>query len=180
LTISAEDALAFIEPQLSITLVIDGATLTGTVVPRDLLVHALRQTFEVTGPHVGCESGRCGACTVLLDGDAVKSCTILAAQCDGAEITTAAGLGADELHPLQTAFHEHHALQCGYCTPGMLCAAADLLRHEPNPSEEHVRQGLRGNLCRCTGYQHIVDGVLSAAVEMSERTQRGASGTVTS
>ncbi|WP_433296342.1 (2Fe-2S)-binding protein [Pseudonocardia sp. CA-142604] len=180
MTIRTDDAFSFIEPQLSITLVIDGAAFTGTVVPRDLLVHALRQTFGVTGPHVGCESGRCGACTVLLDGEAVKSCTILAAQCDGAEITTVAGLGADELHPLQAAFHEHHALQCGYCTPGMLCAAVDLLRHEPRPSEEQVRQGLRGNLCRCTGYEHIVDAVLSAAVEMSDQTHPGASGTVAS
>ncbi|MFI5613195.1 (2Fe-2S)-binding protein [Amycolatopsis sp. NPDC051903] len=146
---------------------IDGVTVTGKVAPRDLLVHALRQVFGVTGPHIGCESARCGACTVLLDGQAVKACMVLAIQCDGARVTTAAGLAGDELHPLQTAFHEHHALQCGYCTPGMLCAAAHLLRQEPAPSEEQVRQGLRGNLCRCTGYEHIVDAVLSAAEHLS-------------
>jgi carbon-monoxide dehydrogenase small subunit len=135
-----------------------------------LLVQALRQQAGVTAPHIGCESGRCGACTVLVDGHAVKSCMILAVQVDGARVTTAAGLGsADELHPLQAAFHRHHALQCGYCTPGMLCAAADLLQHTPQPTEEQVRQGLRGNLSRCTGYQHIVDAVLDVAV-----TQGGA------
>jgi carbon-monoxide dehydrogenase small subunit len=178
-TISVEEAVSSREPELSITIVVDGATVTGTVVPRDLLVHALRQTFGVTAPHVGCESARCGACTVLLDGEAVKSCTILAAQCDGAEITTATGLGADELHPLQAAFHEHHALQCGYCTPGMLCAAVDLLRHEPRPSEVQVRQAMRGNLCRCTGYEPIVDAILSAAPETPEQTSEDAPGTVT-
>lgn len=156
------------QPQLTgqeedITLEIDGVTVSATVAPRDLLIHTLRQTFGVTGPHIGCETARCGACTVLVDGHAVKSCLVFAFQCDGARITTAAGLGGTELHPLQAAFHEYHALQCGYCTPGMLCAAADLLRQNPTPSEDEVRQGLRGNLCRCTGYGHIVDAVLSAA-----------------
>jgi aerobic carbon-monoxide dehydrogenase small subunit len=153
-----------------IALTVDSRTYQLAVEPRTLLVQALRQQAGVTAPHVGCESGRCGACTVLVDGHAVKSCMILAVQVDGARVTTAAGLGsADELHPLQAAFHRHHALQCGYCTPGMLCAAADLLQHTPQPTEEQVRQGLRGNLCRCTGYQHIVDAVLDAAV-----TQGGA------
>ncbi|WP_051116649.1 (2Fe-2S)-binding protein [Amycolatopsis nigrescens] len=147
---------------MPIELTVDGVRRRGRVAPRTLLVLALRETFGVTAPHVGCETGRCGACTVLLDGDAVKSCLVLAVQCDGAEVVTAAGLARDgEPHPLQTAFGEHHALQCGYCTPGMLCAAADLLRHNPNPTEDEVRQCLRGNLCRCTGYQHIVDAVLS-------------------
>jgi carbon-monoxide dehydrogenase small subunit len=147
-----------------IHLTVDGQAVTGEVAPRDLLVHTLRETFGVTGPHVGCESGRCGACTVLLDGNAVKSCMVFAVQVDGAEITTASGLSDDEeLHPLQAAFRERHALQCGYCTPGMLCAAIDLLKDNPHPSEEQVRQGMRGNLCRCTGYEHIVDAVLTAA-----------------
>jgi carbon-monoxide dehydrogenase small subunit len=151
-----------------ISLTIDGTAVSGGVEPRDLLVYALRETFGVTGPHVGCESARCGACTVLLDDNAVKSCMVLAVQCDGAEITTAAGLAdGREPHPLQAAFHDHHALQCGYCTPGMLCAAADLLRHTPRPSEEQVRQALRGNLCRCTGYDNIVDAVLAASEAMS-------------
>jgi carbon-monoxide dehydrogenase small subunit len=141
-----------------IELTVDGQRVRGEVAPRTLLVLALRETFGVTGPHVGCESGRCGACTVLLDGDAVKSCMVLAVQCDGADVTTAAGLDAE---PVRAAFHEHHALQCGYCTPGMVCAAVDLLRHNAKPTEEQVRQGMRGNLCRCTGYQHIVDAVMA-------------------
>jgi aerobic carbon-monoxide dehydrogenase small subunit len=147
-----------------IRLTVDGVPVAGEVAPRDLLVQALRETFGVTGPHVGCESGRCGACTVLLDGDAVKSCLVLAVQVDGAEVTTASGLAAEgQWHPLQAAFRDHHALQCGYCTPGMLCAAVDLLERTPRPCEDEVRQGLRGNLCRCTGYEHIVDAVLAAA-----------------
>jgi carbon-monoxide dehydrogenase small subunit len=142
-----------------IELTVDGRPVRADVAPRTLLVLALRDTFKVTGPHVGCESGRCGACTVLLDGDAVKSCMVLAVQADGTDVVTAAGLDAE---PVRTEFHEHHALQCGYCTPGMVCAAADLLRHTPNPTEDQVRQGMRGNLCRCTGYQHIVDAVMAA------------------
>lgn len=151
--------------ELDIMLTVDGAKECTTVEPRSLLIQVLREKLGVTGPHIGCESGRCGACTVLVNGEAVKSCMMLAAQADGAEITTAAGLAAEDgtLHPLQQAFHEHHALQCGYCTPGMLCAAMDLLKTNPNPDENDVRQALRGNLCRCTGYQHIVDAVLSAA-----------------
>ena len=147
-----------------IALTVDNRNYRLAVEPRALLVQALRQQLGITAPHIGCESGRCGACTVLVDGHAVKSCMILAVQVDGVCVTTAAGLGsADELHPLQAAFHRHHALQCGYCTPGMLCAAADLLQGTPRPTEDQVRQGLRGNLCRCTGYQHIVDAVLDAA-----------------
>lgn len=151
-----------------ISLVVDGTRAEVTVEGRRLLVQALREDLGVTGPHVGCQTGRCGACTVLIDGKAAKSCMMLAAQADGAEIVTAAGLGsAAKLHPLQAAFHEHHALQCGYCTPGMLCAALDLLQGNPDPSEAEVRQGLRGNLCRCTGYEHIVDAVMAAARRMS-------------
>lgn len=158
------------DPQ-RVSFVIDGTSVSGEVAPRDVLVQTLRETFGVTGPHVGCESGRCGACTVLLDGDAVKSCMVFAVQASGAEITTASGLADDgELHPLQAAFREHHALQCGYCTPGMLCAAVDLLEHNPHPSEDDVRQALRGNLCRCTGYGNIVDAVLAAARASADQT----------
>jgi carbon-monoxide dehydrogenase small subunit len=147
-----------------IALTVDGRSHRLAVEPRLLLVQALREKLGVTAPHIGCETGRCGACTVLIDGHAAKSCMMLAVQADGVRITTAAGLGRPgELHPLQAAFHRHHALQCGYCTPGMLCAAADLLARTPQPTEEEVRQGLRGNLCRCTGYQHIVDAVLDAS-----------------
>lgn len=148
----------------TVTLEIDGQSATAVLAARKLLINALREDFGVTAPHIGCETGRCGACTVLLDGHAVKACMVLAVQAAGTRVTTASGLshGAD-LSPLQSAFQEHHALQCGYCTPGMLCAAADLLKNNPCPSEQEVREGLRGNLCRCTGYQHIVDAVLAAA-----------------
>ncbi|MFN3513803.1 MAG: (2Fe-2S)-binding protein [Phenylobacterium sp.] len=149
---------------------IDGERRRGRVEARTLLIYALREQFGVTGPHIGCETGRCGACTVLLGGRAVKACMVLAVQADGQSITTAAGLaGGEELHPLQAAFHERHALQCGFCTPGMLCAAADLLQANPEPDEEAIRQGLRGNLCRCTGYQHIVEAVASAAEALRAR-----------
>jgi carbon-monoxide dehydrogenase small subunit len=134
------------------------------VEPRLLLVHFLRDELGLTGTHVGCETSNCGACTVLLDGEAVKSCTVLAVQADGAEVTTIEGLGQDgALHPLQEAFWEHHGLQCGYCTPGMILTAVDLLRRNPNPTEEEIRAGLEGNLCRCTGYHNIVRSVQAAA-----------------
>ena len=135
------------------------------VEPRLLLVHLLRDRLGLTGTHIGCDTSNCGACTVHLDGDAVKSCTVLAAQADGAEITTIEGMAAGDgtLHPLQEAFWNDHALQCGYCTPGMIMAAADLLARNPDPSEEEIRQGLEGNLCRCTGYHNIVKAVMSAA-----------------
>jgi aerobic carbon-monoxide dehydrogenase small subunit len=150
--------------KFAITLMVDAARRELLVEARTLLVQAIREQLRITGPHVGCDSGRCGACTVLVDGAATKSCMVLAVQADGATITTAAGLGKHgELHPLQAAFREFHALQCGYCTPGMLCAAADLLTRNPNPSDREVREALRGNLCRCTGYQHIVEAVLNAA-----------------
>jgi carbon-monoxide dehydrogenase small subunit len=134
------------------------------VEPRLLLVHALREHLGLTGTHVGCDTSNCGACTVHLDGKAVKSCTVLAVQADGASVTTIEGMARDgELHPLQEAFWNDHALQCGYCTPGMIMAAAGLLAENPNPSEEEVRHALEGNLCRCTGYQNIVKAVLDAA-----------------
>jgi carbon-monoxide dehydrogenase small subunit len=135
------------------------------VEPRLLLVHALRDQLGLTGTHVGCDTSNCGACTVHLDGRAVKSCTVLAVQADGAEITTIEGLAPseEELHPLQEAFWNDHGLQCGYCTPGMIMAAAALLEENPNPNEREVRLGLEGNLCRCTGYHNIVKAVLDAA-----------------
>jgi carbon-monoxide dehydrogenase small subunit len=146
-----------------------GLTVNGTehqleVEPRLLLVHALRDRLGLTGTHVGCDTSNCGACTVHLDGAAVKSCTVLAVQADGAEITTIEGLGSeDNLHPLQEAFWNDHGLQCGYCTPGMIMAAAGLLAENPNPTEPEVRRALEGNLCRCTGYHNIVKAVLDAA-----------------
>jgi aerobic carbon-monoxide dehydrogenase small subunit len=143
---------------------VNGERRESEVEPRLLLVHYLRDVLGLTGTRVGCDTSNCGACTVHLDGEAVKSCTVLAAQADGAEVTTIEGLGRDEdLHPLQEAFWESHALQCGFCTPGMIMAAADLLRRNPDPSEEEVRHGLEGNLCRCTGYQNIVKAVMATA-----------------
>jgi aerobic carbon-monoxide dehydrogenase small subunit len=147
-----------------VTVTVNGERHESDVEARLLLVHYLRDVLGLTGTHVGCDTSNCGACTVHLNGEAVKSCTVLAAQVDGAEVTTIEGLGRDEdLHPLQTAFWEHHGLQCGYCTPGMIMAAADLLQRNPSPSEEEVRHGLEGNLCRCTGYHNIVKAVMSAA-----------------
>jgi aerobic carbon-monoxide dehydrogenase small subunit len=143
---------------------VNGERHEAEIEPRLLLVHYLREVLGLTGTHVGCDTSNCGACTVHLDGDAVKSCTVLAAQADGAEVTTIEGLGSDgDLHPLQEAFWEHHGLQCGYCTPGMIMAAADLLERNPSPSEEEVRHALEGNLCRCTGYHNIVRAVMAAA-----------------
>jgi aerobic carbon-monoxide dehydrogenase small subunit len=143
---------------------VNGETRESEVEPRLLLVHYLREHLGLTGTHIGCDTSNCGACTVHVDGEAVKSCTLLAAQADGSEITTIEGLASDgELHPLQEAFWKHHGLQCGYCTPGMIMAAADLLARNPSPSEEDVRHGLEGNLCRCTGYHNIVKAVIDAA-----------------
>jgi carbon-monoxide dehydrogenase small subunit len=140
------------------------------VEPRLLLVHLLRDNLGLTGTHVGCDTTNCGACTVHLDGEGVKSCTVLAVQADGAEVKTIEGMAdGDKLHPLQEAFWNDHGLQCGYCTPGMIMAAADLLQRNPNPTEEEVRHGLEGNLCRCTGYHNIVKAVLDAA-QMNEGT----------
>jgi aerobic-type carbon monoxide dehydrogenase small subunit (CoxS/CutS family) len=144
---------------------VNGAAHRNEVEPRLLLVQYLRETLGLTGTNIGCDTSSCGACTVLLDGQSVKSCTVLAAQADGAEITTIEGLaGADgSLHPVQEAFREHHALQCGYCTPGMVMAIVSLLDEEPRLDEAAVREGLEGNLCRCTGYHNIVQAVLACA-----------------
>ena len=150
-----------------VSMTVNGAQESADVEPRLLLVHFLRETLGLTGTHVGCDTSNCGACTCHLNGEAVKSCTVLAVQADGAEVTTIEGMGAvGSLHPLQEAFWANHGLQCGYCTPGMIMAAADLLERNPDPSEEDVREALAGNLCRCTGYQNIVKAVLGAAGEM--------------
>ena len=148
-----------------VSMTVDGVRYDDDVEPRMLLVHYLRNMAGRTGTPVGCDTSNCGACTVLLNGLSAKSCAVLAVQADGAEITTIQGLANGEWHPLQRAFHEEHALQCGYCTPGMIMAAADLLRDNPQPTEQEVREGLEGNLCRCTGYQNIVRAVLRAASE---------------
>jgi carbon-monoxide dehydrogenase small subunit len=150
--------------QTRVRLQVNGADHDLEVEPRLLLVHLLREKLGLTGTHVGCDTSNCGACTVHLDGRAVKSCTVLAVQADGAQVTTIEGMGDEtELHPMQEAFWANHGLQCGYCTPGMIMAAADLLNRNPNPSEEDVRTALEGNLCRCTGYHNIVKAVLDAA-----------------
>jgi len=147
-----------------IAVTVNGNVRQSEVEARTLLVHWLRDELGLTGTHIGCDTTNCGACTVHLNGESVKSCTVLAAQADGATVTTIEGLAGDTgLHPLQEAFWEKHGLQCGYCTPGMIMAAADLLQRNPNPSEEEIRHGLEGNLCRCTGYHNIVEAVKSAA-----------------
>jgi aerobic carbon-monoxide dehydrogenase small subunit len=147
-----------------VNLAVNGERHELDVEPRLLLVHLLRDNLGLTGTHVGCDTSNCGACTVHLDGDAVKSCTVLAVQADGGAVTTIEGMGrGDALHPLQEAFWNNHGLQCGYCTPGMIMAAADLLARNPDPSDEEIRHGLEGNLCRCTGYQNIVLAVKDAA-----------------
>jgi aerobic carbon-monoxide dehydrogenase small subunit len=147
-----------------VRMTVNGEAREDTVEPRLLLVHYLRDTLGLTGTHVGCDTTNCGACTVHLNGEAVKSCTVFAVQADGAAVKTIEGMAeGDRLHPLQDAFWTNHGLQCGYCTPGMIMAAADLLERNPNPTEEEVRKGLEGNLCRCTGYHNIVRAVLDAA-----------------
>jgi len=143
---------------------VNGTWREDDVEPRLLLVHYLREVAGLTGTHIGCETSICGACTVLLSGEAVKSCTLFAVQADGAEITTIEGLATDgKLHPLQQGFWEEHGLQCGFCTPGMILASHQLLRRNPHPTQDEIRKGLEGNLCRCTGYQHIVKAVEWAA-----------------
>ena len=151
----------------SITLNVNGTAQRHEVEPRMLLVHYLRDVLGLTGTHVGCETSICGACTVMLDGQSVKSCTVFAVQAEGAQVTTIEGMAANgQLHPVQEGFWEKHGLQCGYCTPGMIMAAAQLLARNPQPGDEEIRHGLEGNLCRCTGYQHIVEAVRYAAQKM--------------
>ena len=147
-----------------ITVTVDGVSYSDDVEPRTLLVHYLRENLGKTGTVVGCDTSNCGACTVHLDGTSVKSCSVLAVQADGHEVTTIEGLAVEGLlHPVQQAFNTHHALQCGYCTPGMIMQSCALLKDNPDPSESDVREGLEGNLCRCTGYQNIVKAVLAAS-----------------
>ena len=148
--------------QISIT--VNGKVRKADVEPRLLLTHFLREHLNLTGTHLGCDTSQCGACTVLIDGRSAKSCTLFAVQADGAAITTIEGLAKDgQLHALQTAFWEEHGLQCGYCTPGMILSAVDLLQKNPKPTEQQIREGISGNYCRCTGYQHIVNAVQRAA-----------------
>jgi carbon-monoxide dehydrogenase small subunit len=152
---------------MRVNLTINGQHRADEVEPRMLLVHYLREVAQLTGTHVGCETSMCGACTIHLNGQAVKSCTILTVQADGAEITTIEGLAKNgQLHPMQEGFWEEHGLQCGYCTPGMIMSATHLLQSNPNPSEDEIRVALEGNLCRCTGYQHIIKAVQYAANKM--------------
>jgi aerobic carbon-monoxide dehydrogenase small subunit len=152
------------DEQVPVRLTVNGQPRRGQCEPRKLLVDFIREDLGLTGTHVGCEHGVCGACTILFDGEAARSCIMLAVQADGAAITTVEGLAGDgPLHPLQQAFHEHHALQCGFCTPGMLLAALDFLRVHPEPTEAEIREGLSAVLCRCTGYQGIVEAVKAAA-----------------
>ncbi|HLH99709.1 MAG TPA: (2Fe-2S)-binding protein [Acidimicrobiales bacterium] len=150
---------------MDVTLTVNGTTRTDSIEDRLLLVHYLRDVAGLTGTNIGCDTSSCGACTVHVNGESVKSCTMLAAQADGTEVTTIEGLGGADgtLHPMQEAFREHHGLQCGYCTPGMVMAAVSLLEEHPHPTEAEVREGLEGNLCRCTGYHNIVKAVLAAA-----------------
>jgi aerobic carbon-monoxide dehydrogenase small subunit len=151
-----------------VSITVNGRVRSGQVEPRMLLVHFLRDHLNLTGAHVGCDTSQCGACTVILDGRSAKSCTILAVQADGSEVTTIEGLAKDgQLHPLQEAFWEEHGLQCGYCTPGMILSAVNLLKDNPQPTERQVREGISGNFCRCTGYQHIVNAIQHAATKMA-------------
>jgi carbon-monoxide dehydrogenase small subunit len=153
---------------------VNGHTVAAEVADRTLLVHFVREVAGLTAANVGCDTSTCGSCTVLVDGQSVKSCTVLAAQADGREVVTVEGLasGPDELHPVQQAFRDEHGLQCGFCTPGMVMAAVSLLAENPRPTEEQVRSGLEGNICRCTGYHNIVRAVLAAAGAMEGREQR--------
>jgi carbon-monoxide dehydrogenase small subunit len=154
---------------VKVAITVNGKEEAHDVEPRTLLVHFIRETVGLTGTNVGCDTTSCGACTVLLDGESVKSCTVLAAQADGSSITTIEGLAGlgGAMHPMQRAFHENHGLQCGYCTPGMVMAAVSLLAEQPSPTEAEVREGLEGNLCRCTGYHNIVKAVMAAAEAMA-------------
>ena len=154
---------------VKVTMTVNGKEYTQAVEPRTLLVHFIRENLGLTGTHIGCDTSSCGACTVHMNGSSVKSCTVLAVQADGAEITTIEGLGtADNLHPVQEGFWEMHGLQCGYCTPGMIMAGVSLLKRNPNPSEAEIRHALEGNICRCTGYQNIVKAIQWAADKMPQ------------
>jgi aerobic carbon-monoxide dehydrogenase small subunit len=152
----------------NVSVTVNGVAREADVEPRTLLVYFLRETLGLTGTNVGCDTTSCGSCTVLVDGESVKSCNLLAVQVDGREVTTIEGIATDgQMHPIQEAFHRNHGLQCGYCTPGMIMAAASYLKENPDPTDEQVRESLEGNLCRCTGYHNIVKSILDAAGQMS-------------
>jgi carbon-monoxide dehydrogenase small subunit len=152
----------------NVSVTVNGIARQADVEPRTLLVYFLREALGLTGTNVGCDTTSCGSCTVLVDGESVKSCNLLAVQVDGREVTTIEGLATDgQMHPIQEAFHRNHGLQCGYCTPGMIMAAASYLKENPDPTDEQVRESLEGNLCRCTGYHNIVKSILDAAGQMS-------------
>jgi len=156
-------------PAIDIKMTVNGKPVQVSTEPRTLLIHVLREELDLTGPHIGCDTSHCGACTVDLDGKSVKSCTVFAAQAEGAEITTIEGIAHPDgtPHALQEAFRQHHGLQCGFCTPGMITRAYRLLKDNPNPTEEEIRYGISGNLCRCTGYQNIVKAIQAAAEELA-------------
>jgi aerobic carbon-monoxide dehydrogenase small subunit len=157
-----------------VSMTVNGQQRSGEVEPRTLLVHFIRENLGLTGTHVGCDTSQCGACTIIKDGLAVKSCTLLAVQCDGADIMTIEGLAKDgQLHPIQEGFWEEHGLQCGFCTPGMIMTTFDLLKRNPSPTEAEIRHGIDGNLCRCTGYQHIVKAIQYAADKMQQPAAAG-------
>jgi carbon-monoxide dehydrogenase small subunit len=156
----------------TISLNVNGQSVQAIAEPRELLIHVLREQLNITGPHIGCETSHCGACTIDMDGRSVKACTVFAVQAEGSSITTIEGLGnPDKLHVLQEMFREHHGLQCGFCTPGMITRAYRLLQENPNPTEQEIRFGMSGNLCRCTGYQNIVKSIAAAAEVLNEQQQ---------
>jgi carbon-monoxide dehydrogenase small subunit len=156
----------------TVTMTVNGRTVSGEAEPRTLLVHFLRDTLGLTGTHVGCDTSQCGTCVVHLDGLSVKSCSMLAVQADGASVTTIEGIANGELHPMQAAFREHHGLQCGFCTPGMVMSAIDLVRQNPSPSDHDIREWLDGNICRCTGYHNIVKAIKAGAEAMATGGKR--------
>ena len=156
----------------TVTMTVNGRTVSGEAEPRTLLVHFLRDTLALTGTHVGCDTSQCGACVVHIDGLSVKSCSMLAVQAEGASVTTIEGLSNGELHPMQAAFREHHGLQCGFCTPGMVMSAIDLVNQNPTPSEHDIREWLDGNICRCTGYHNIVKAIKAGAEAMAAGGKR--------
>ena len=162
--------------KMRVAMTVNGRPVSAEIEPRTLLIHFLRENLGLTGPHVGCDTSHCGACTVDLDGKSVKSCTVFAAQAEGSQVLTIEGMARPDgsLHPLQQAFHEHHGLQCGFCTPGMILRAYRLLQEHPKPTEEEIRWGISGNLCRCTGYQNIVKAVLAAAEMLAGENRKEA------
>jgi carbon-monoxide dehydrogenase small subunit len=166
---SQQSVSALQTDRITVTCTINGKKYSGTCEPRTLLVHFIRDDLNLTGTHIGCDTGHCGACTIMFNGKALKSCMLLAIQAEGADILTVEGLAkGDKLHPLQEAYWENHGLQCGYCTPGMLIASLFLLERNPDPTEEEIRRGIEGNLCRCTGYVNIVKSIKAAAKKMQE------------